>query len=230
MRPNATKLALLPLLAALLHASTAAQTQSAPPSASEPQPLTYGLVVDNSGSVRADIGRVIDASKVFVAGNAAEDETFVVRFVSGDNINVVQDFTRDRAALSRALDDMYVEGGATAVIDALYVSAKHLSKRASAPDASRRRALVMLTDGEDRESFYRAEQLIQLLREQKIRVFVLGFPEGVKRRPGGKKGYEKAVALLKRLARETGGQAVLVESMAESQTAAGELVKHLRKD
>jgi Ca-activated chloride channel family protein len=231
VRPNATKLALLPLLAALLHASAAAQTQSPTPTpAPGPRPLTYGLVVDNSGSVRADLSRVIGAAKVFVAGNAAEDETFVVRFVSSDNIEVLRDFTRDKAALSRALDDMYVEGGQTAIVDALYVSAEHLSKRAAGADASRRRALVLLTDGEDRASFYRAEKLIQFLREQQIRVFVLGFPEEVKHLPNGAKGYPMAVALLKRLAQETGGQAVLVENVAELKTAAGELLKHLRDE
>jgi Ca-activated chloride channel family protein len=218
------------LIAAFIsHAPTRGQTPAPTPAApAGAGPLVYGLVVDNSGSMRAGMGHVIDAAKVFVQANREGEEAFVVRFVSSDRIQVIQDLTRDRGRLARALDEMYVEGGQTAVNDAVHLAADYLSK--NAPDDNRPRALVLLTDGEDRASFYKTEQLLQFLRDRKIRVYVLGFPEQVKNGPGGKRGYERAVALIKSLSEGSGGRAVSVERMDKLEAGAAELLKHLRNN
>ncbi len=53
------------------------------------------------------------------------------------------------------LDSLYVEGGQTAIIDAVYLTSEHVSEYKKGDDSDRRRrALIVITDGEDRASFY----------------------------------------------------------------------------
>ena len=53
-------------------------------------PTSYALVVDNSGSLRQQLDKVIEAGKVFVNGNRPGDETEIIRFVSRDNIELLR--------------------------------------------------------------------------------------------------------------------------------------------
>ena len=127
----------------------------------EVQPVSYGLVVDNSGSLRSQIGAVVTAAKYLVERNRPGDEAFVVRFVSTDNIRTVQAMTADSSALGEALDRMFIEKGQTAMLDALYLAGDYLSKNAArAADGKSRRALLLVSDGEDRASFYKVEQVL----------------------------------------------------------------------
>ena len=59
----------------------------------EEVPISYGLAVDTSGSLRTQLQSVIDAGKTIINSNKPGDETFLVRFISSDNIETVQDFT-----------------------------------------------------------------------------------------------------------------------------------------
>ena len=92
-------------------------------------PVSYALLMDNTGSMRSQLNQVIDAGAAIVAGNRAEDETAVVRFVSSENIERVQDFTAERARLTKAFGELYVQGGQSAVIDAVYVSARYVAEQ-----------------------------------------------------------------------------------------------------
>ena len=89
----------------------------------EEVPISYGLAVDTSGSLRSQLQSVIDAGKTIINSNKPGDETFLVRFISSDKIETVQDFTANKEMLLDGLDSFYVEGGQTAVIDAVYLSA-----------------------------------------------------------------------------------------------------------
>ncbi|MDQ3253748.1 MAG: VWA domain-containing protein, partial [Acidobacteriota bacterium] len=125
----------------------------------EEVPIQYGLVIDNSGSLRSQINQVIDAGKSIVNSNKPGDETFLVRFIDSSKIELKQDFTADKSLLIDALDELYVEGGATAVIDAVYVSAERAAEYKKGNDLNdrRRRALILITDGEDRNSQYKQD-------------------------------------------------------------------------
>jgi len=192
-------------------------------------PVTYGLVVDNSGSLRTQFGAVLITARSFVEENRPGDETFVVRFVHRDAVAILQGVTADRAALIEALGRMRVEGGQTALVDALHVSAEHLLKERPA-DAGRRRALVLLSDGEDRASLRKLEDLLRLLRGTGVRLFCVGFVADLDRGEGfiRKSKRDKATDLLKRLAAETGGLALFPETVPELRAAFGELVRHIR--
>jgi Mg-chelatase subunit ChlD len=115
-------------------------------------PLIYGLVIDNSRSLEPDLKQIMNSVGLIIDSNSQDDESFIVRFVANYELNIMQDFTRDKAALSRAIQQMYASGGQSAVIDALYVSAEHLSKNTNSERPGSRRALILITDGDDRGS------------------------------------------------------------------------------
>jgi Ca-activated chloride channel family protein len=198
----------------------------------EEVPITYGLVVDNSGSIRNQINQIIEAGKTIVSSNKPGDETFVVRFIDREDIKIMQDFTADKQSLDDALDDMFVEGGQTAVIDAVYLSAEHASERRKNDpvEDKRRRALILVTDGEDRASFYKQEQLFESLKEEDVQIFVIGFVNELDKDRGfiSKSKREKAVDLLDRMAKETGGRTFYPNSLSELPQIADEITKDLR--
>lgn len=197
----------------------------------EEVPISYGLAVDTSGSLRSQLQSVIDAGKTIIDSNKPGDETFLIRFISSDKIETVQDFTSSKDLLMDGLDSLYVEGGQTAIIDAVYLSAEHVSDYRKGNDGDRRRrALIVITDGEDRNSFYKQEQLFTRLREDDVQIFVIGFVNELDKESGfiRKSPRDKAVALINKLASETGGRAFFPNSVAELPQIANDIVRDLR--
>lgn len=198
----------------------------------EEVPISYGLAVDTSGSLRSQLPTVIEAGKTIINANRPGDETFLVRFISSDKIETVQDFTDKKDLLVDGLDSFYVEGGQTAIIDAVYLSAEHVSeyKKGDALGDRRRRALIVITDGEDRNSFYKSEQLFARLREEDVQIFVIGFVNELDKEAGfiRKSPRERAVGLINKLAEETGGRAFFPESVSELPQIANEIIRDLR--
>lgn len=190
----------------------------------EEVPLSYGLVIDNSGSLRSQIDKVIEAGKIVVNGNSPNDEAFLIRFISSDKIELVAAFTSNKALLFQYLDSLYVEQGQTAVIDAVYVAIEGLIKSKRSMQTNRRRALVLITDGEDRGSLYKRAELAELLHRQDIQIFVIGLTKQVEE----KRAREKAIDLLSFLARETGGRAFFPKSTTELRGIAEEITRDLR--
>ena len=197
----------------------------------EEVPISYGLAVDTSGSLRSQLQSVVDAGKTIINSNKTGDETFLVRFISSDKIETVQDFTANKELLMDGLDSFYVEGGQTAIIDAVYLSAEHVSEYRKGDEGDRRRrALIVITDGEDRNSFYKQEQLFARLREEDVQIFVIGFVNELDKDQGliRKSPREKAVNLINKLASETGGRAFFPDSVADLPQIANEIIRDLR--
>ena len=174
---------------------------------------------------------MIDAAKTIINSNKTGDETFLVRFISTDKIETVQDFTSNKDLLMDGLDNLFTEGGQTAVIDAVYLSAERVAeyKKGNADDR-RRRALIIVTDGEDRNSYFKQDQLFSRLREEDVQIYVIGFV-GELDKEGGlikKSSRERAVALLNRLATDTGGRAFYPQSITELPEIASAIVRDLR--
>jgi Ca-activated chloride channel family protein len=197
----------------------------------EEVPISYGLAVDTSQSLRSQIQAVIDAGKTIVNSNKPQDETFLVRFISSEKIETMQDFTSHKDLLMDALDDLYVEGGQTAIIDAVYLSAEHVAEYKKGDDSDRRRrALIVITDGEDRNSFYSQQKLFARLREEDVQIYVIGFVKELDKEGGfiAKSPREKAVNLINKLATETGGRAFFPESLSELPQIANDIVRDMR--
>jgi len=195
-------------------------------------PTNYSLVIDNSGSLRSQLDKVIEASKIIVNTNKPDDATSIIRFVGKEKIEIQQDFTSNKADLNDALENLYVEGGQTAVIDAVYLAAEQVDQyeKSRNPNEKKRRALILVSDGEDRDSFYKETQLFELLREADVQIFTVGFVSELSKEGGfiGKSPQGKAKALLERLATETGGKSYFPNSISELNGIAMDIASELR--
>jgi Ca-activated chloride channel family protein len=199
----------------------------------EEVPISYGIAVDNSGSMRSQITTVIDASKNIVSSNRPGDETFVVRFTGRDNIELLQDFSANKQEVMDTLDEkILIEPGQTAIIDAVYLSVERLgqSRGRSNPDDKRRQALILVTDGEDRDSYHKESDLFDLLRENDVQIYIIGFVDELATQGGliKKSPQEKAMALLNDLAKQTGGRVFFPKSLDELPGIANEITRDLR--
>lgn len=199
----------------------------------EEVPISYGIAVDNSGSLRSQLLTVIDASKTIIGSNRAGDETFIVRFTGQDNIQLLQDFTSNKKDLIDTMEEqMLVEPGQTAIIDAVYLSVERLGqyRKSDDPNDRRRRALILVTDGEDRDSYHNEKDLFNLLRENDVQIYVIGFIDELSKEGGliKKSPQERAVKLLDDLAKQTGGRVFYPKSLDELNGIASDITRDLR--
>lgn len=198
----------------------------------EEVPTNYSLVLDNSGSLRFQLDKVIEASKVIVGTNRPDDETSIIRFVSQDKISVEQDFTTDKTELYDTLDNLYVEGGQTAIIDAVYLAVERVEnyEKTGKIDDRKRRAIILVTDGEDRASYYSEQQLYELLRESEVQIYAIGFVNELSKEGGfiSKSPQKKAKRFLERMASETGGKVYFPNSLNELNGIAKDIATELR--
>ncbi len=195
-------------------------------------PTNYSMVIDNSGSMRPLIDKVIDASKTIIATNKPEDETSIIRFISRPKIEILQDFTADKNELYDAMDNLYIDGGKTAIIDAIYLAAERVDEyeKSIDPNDRKRRALILVSDGEDRDSYYNEQQLFQLLREIDVQIFAVGFVNELDDDGSliSKSPRKKAQNFLQRLADETGGKAYFPEGVGQLNGIAQDIARELR--
>ncbi|HEX8367100.1 MAG TPA: VWA domain-containing protein [Pyrinomonadaceae bacterium] len=179
-------------------------------------PVSYGIVVDNSGSYRLIMDRVIEITKDIVEGNKADDETFLVRFVSSDKIKLLQDFTVSKDELHAAADEMYVEGGLTSILDAVDFAARHLAEKTN-NETARRKILILLTDGDDRQNKAKIEEVLKFLKDNQIQVYVVGISE-----------EKVSTKIIDKLTRETGGRKFIPKTPAEVSAMIKELSTTIR--
>lgn len=196
--------------------------------AHEEMPVSYVLVMDNTGSLRGQLNQAIGAGATLVAGNRPDDETAVIRFISSDKIQVMQEFTAQSGRVNSVLSELYVEGGQSAVIDAVYLAAKYVAAHSSGAD-KRRRALVLVTDGEDRKSSTKLEELLNYLRASDVQVFAIGLVRELDNQsgfthPGSR---DRATKLLDKLTAETGGRVFYPDNVEQLRKAAQTITRDL---
>ena len=182
-------------------------------------PVSYGIVIDNSGSVRPLIERVIRIVKTIVDANGLDDQTFIVTFVDSDKIVLRQELTSSKSELYDAADNMFIEGGKTAIIDAVKRSADHLAA-SSKGDPGRIYRLVLITDGDESESKTKINELFATLKAEKISVLVFGISDQ----------REFNTKFIDKLVKESGGRKYIPKTQAETDDALRELVKDLRAE
>jgi len=194
-------------------------------------PTNYTMVLDNSGSLRQQLEKVIEAGKILVNNNKPADETSIIRFISRDKITVEQPFTPNKSDLMDTLDNLYIEGGQTAIIDAVYLAVQQVQDYEKAEkDDKKRRAIILVTDGEDRDSYYNEAQLAEMLRESDVQIFVIGFVGDLQKEGGfiSKSPQVKAKTFLERMAEETGGKSYFPNSVGDLPEIARDISKELR--
>ncbi len=196
-------------------------------------PIFNALVIDNSRSLRTQLAKVIEAGKIIVGTNKAQDESSVVRFISADKIEIVQNFTANKMMLNNALDNLFVEGGQTAIIDAVYRTAEMVEKyqNSQKKDDLKLRALILVTDGDDRGSNFNEKLLFELLRNSYVQIYAIGFTNDLSDTPDSETGIsrrQKARAFLTRLAQETGGKVYFPDSIDALPKIAAEISGEFR--
>lgn len=195
-------------------------------------PTNYALVLDNSGSLRDQLDKVIEAGKILVDTNKPEDETEIIRFIGREKITIEQPFTSNKQDLADTLDNLFIEGGQTAIIDAVYLAVENVDKyeKSKNADDRKRRAIVLVTDGEDRDSYYNEKQLFDLLRESDVQIYIVGFLGDLSKEGGfiGKSPQEKARAFLQRMADESGGKTYFPADASELPAIAKQISGELR--
>ncbi|CAN5652731.1 hypothetical protein BH20ACI4_BH20ACI4_03060 [soil metagenome] len=195
-------------------------------------PTNYSLVIDNSGSLRSQLDKVIEAGKIMVNANRTDDETSIIRFVDSTKIEIKQEFTSNKEDIFYALDNLYIEGGQTAIIDAVYLAVQSVDdyKKSSEENNRKRRAIILVSDGEDRNSFYNETQLFQLLREADVQIYAIGFVNELDKDGSliRKSPQKKARNFLERLAQETGGKSYFPDNVSELSGIAQDIAAELR--
>jgi len=183
-------------------------------------PLSIGLIIDNSGSMRNKRERVNSAALAFVRESNPDDETFIVNF--DDSAYLEQDFTGSIGDLIDALDNIDARGE-TALYDAVYLSADHV--KAGKKD---KKALLLITDGEDNVSKYGINKVFEALKQSKVTLYAIGLLEENDQRGGlfKKSPSKKAKEDLEKFAEITGGQSFFPKNLDEVE----ELVKHIAHD
>ena len=129
-------------------------------------PVSVGVVLDTSGSMERKIRTAVDAVDRFIRRTELADEVFLVTF-SGEPV-LRQDFTGDRDKLSQALRRVPATGG-TALYDALMQALEKIEN-----GQHTRRALLVITDGQDTASAARLDAVLQRIRETELVVYPIG--------------------------------------------------------
>jgi len=131
-------------------------------------PVSLGLVVDTSGSMDGDKWEhARDALDRFVLELlGSDDEVFLYTFNNFPNL--IEDWTRERPRLSRAMKRIMPQGG-TAMYDAL-VEAVPLAEKGE----HRKKAIVIISDGNDTNSSATVEEVKHLIRDTELMVYAIG--------------------------------------------------------
>jgi Ca-activated chloride channel homolog len=130
-------------------------------------PVSIGLVIDNSGSMRAVRANVEAAAVAFVRASHPLDEAFVVNFAEKARVDVPM--TRDTHALEAGIARVDSIGG-TAMRDAVLLAERYLRQHASHD----RRVLLVITDGNDNASTASVDQLRRTVDQSETAVFGIG--------------------------------------------------------
>jgi Ca-activated chloride channel family protein len=182
-------------------------------------PVSMGIIIDNSGSMRDKRAAVNTAALDLVRASNRDDEAFVVNF--SDEAFIDQDFTSDIGKLREGLSHIDSKGG-TALYDAVVASADQLAKNAKRP----KQALLIITDGEDNASTFSLEQTIRRVQDlQGPVVYSIGLLFGDE---GGGRESRRAKRALKLLSDETGGIAFFPKSLADVDAIAAEVARDIR--
>lgn len=167
----------------------------------EDTPVTVGLVIDSSSSMRTKMGAVIAAASRFAALSNPQDELFALRF-NDDVSETVPDrrflLASDRVAFESALGTMVPEGR-TALYDALLTGLEHLD-RGGRP----RKVLLLISDGGDNASAATLESVLVRARRSNATIYTIGLfePDDPDSKP----------RVLKDLANATGGERFIPRS------------------
>ena len=166
--------------------------------------ISIGVIFDVSGSMKDKIATAQNAASTFMKTLNPEDEYFLVEFANRPSVET--DFTTDITKLQSKLI-MAPAKGQTAMYDSVYLGLEKL-KDASNP----KKALLLITDGEDNHSRYTFQNVKEFVKEQDVQIYAIGIvDEWNSQLSTGHSGR----AMVEELADQTGGRAFFPDSVYE---------------
>jgi Ca-activated chloride channel family protein len=186
----------------------------------EDLPVSMGLIVDNSGSMRDKRAKVEAAALALVKDSNPEDECFVVNFndEAFNDLPHGKDFTSDIKEMEEALTRIDARGG-TAMRDAIRMSIDHEKEKAHRD----KKVLVVVTDGNDNSSLVSLENLVKASQQSGILIYSIGLLSEEERREA-----KRAERALLALAEATGGEAYFPKDLAEVDRIAHQVARNIR--
>jgi Ca-activated chloride channel homolog len=182
-------------------------------------PVSIGLIVDNSGSMRTKRAAITSAAIDLVKASNPQDETFVINF--SDEAYLDQDFTSDVSKLQAGLAHLSLSGG-TALYDTVVTAADKMEQSARRP----RKVLIVITDGDDNASKLTLDNAIHRVQDlQGPTIYSIGLMFDS---DNGRLESRHARHDLQALSKETGGIAFFPSSLKEIDSVAAEVARDIR--
>lgn len=177
-------------------------------------PVDLILLLDCSSSMQEKMDTVHQAAIGFLATLRGGDRGAVVTFA--DSVNVAQALTSDRALLEAAVRNTKPHGS-TALNNALYIALKKFGGAARDNGEVRRRAIAILTDGEDTASLITFEDVLEVARRSGVNIYTIGLQsKGELAGNSGKHRYfSESQYAMKTLAQETGAESFFPTDIVE---------------
>lgn len=182
----------------------------------EDVPVSLGMLVDNSGSMRDKRRQVNTAALDFVKSSNPNDEVFIVNF--NDEAFLDSDFTSDLDRLQDALQRIDSRGG-TALYDATSMSLDHLEEDAKWD----KRVMLVVTDGEDNASRSTLEKLVRRLQETEVVIYAVGLLSEEDRRSA-----KRARRATRHITNATGGSAYFPSGIDEVHALTQQIAHDIR--
>jgi Ca-activated chloride channel family protein len=183
----------------------------------EDVPVSMGLVIDNSGSMREKRPRVNEAALTLVQASNPRDEAFVVNFNDDFYLDLDKDFTSSIPELKEALERIDSRGS-TALRDAIIGSLDHLKK-----GTKDKKVLLVVTDGEDNASHNSLEKTLREIQKTDTVIYTIGLLSSE-----GKKEAKRAKKVLQEIAAASGGVAYFPESVDDVHSICEQVAHDIR--
>ncbi len=185
-------------------------------------PIALSLLIDTSASMENRLPLAQEAAIGFARKLRTQDFAQVVDFDS--RVEIAQDFTNNVPELEKAIRAT-VAGGSTSLHNAIYISLRGLAKiKAQSPDDVRRRAIVVLSDGEDTSSLVSYEEVLDLAKRSETAIYTIGLqPKDAPQT----KGFREAEFVLRQFAQETGGRAFFPSRVEDLKDVYGQIADEL---
>ncbi|MFI5059512.1 MAG: VWA domain-containing protein [Candidatus Acidiferrales bacterium] len=184
--------------------------------AEEDTPVTVGLLVDHSQSMRPKLSAVITAVSTFAHSSNPEDEMFVVDFSDSVSVETLggKTFTSDARILEKAVSAVSA-GGQTALYDAVAEGLRHLEL-----GKLEKKALIIVSDGGDTASRHKFRDVLNLARQAHAVIYSIGLVGS---------SEEENPRALERLCKDTGGIAFFPHVGQDISNIAKEIARDLRE-
>ena len=185
--------------------------------ADEDVPVSLGIVFDVSGSMKGKLDRAREALRAFIQTSHDNDDFFLVGF--NQRANLLAEFTDGDSLINKLT---FVDPkGQTALYDASYLGIEKVKQ-----GRHNKRALLLISDGQDNSSRYSYGELRKLLKEADVQIYCIGIVE-----MGGGAGSTldlQGQSILEEIAQVTGGKAFFPRSAAELEDATTRIALELR--